>query len=175
MVAHLRCDILRTDETVTTLTQRIYMEELTILLAEDNEGDVILTKRMLQRANIGCKLKVVTDGAEATDCLFGNSQGGTQEPFMPQVVLLDLNMPKKGGLEVLRLIRANEKTKSLPVIIQTSSEDDKDVAESHSLGANCYIRKPIDFSEFAEAMVRLGICYQEVRPPAAPEVGNRQL
>src|SRR5713101_6239476 len=127
-----------------------------ILLVEDNPDDVALTIRALKSHNITNDVIVAHDGVEALDCLFGT--GGVPGPDeLPAVVLLDLNLPKVNGMEVLQLIRADERTRLLPVVILTSSDEERDVIDGYSLGANSYVRKPVDFVEFTEAAQQLGL------------------
>lgn len=134
------------------------MAEKTILLVEDNLDDVSLTKRALQKANIVNKLVVAEDGVEALDYLFCTGRHAGRNPCeLPQVVLLDLKLPKIDGMEVLKKIRANSKTNLLPVVILTSSKEERDLTEGYSLGANSYIRKPVNFNQFAEAVRQLGL------------------
>jgi CheY-like chemotaxis protein len=129
-----------------------------ILLAEDNPDDVLLTKRAFERSNLLNEIIVVNDGQEAVDYLFGKGQYKSRKnASLPQLVLLDLKMPKMDGLEVLRKIRENERTKYLPVVILTTSKEEKDIIESYSLGANSYIIKPVDFDQFSEAVKQLGL------------------
>ena len=130
----------------------------TILLVEDNESDELLTVRAFKNSGIANELDVVRDGAEAIDYLMRTgSHEGRDVSKMPAVILLDLNLPKISGLEVLRRIRAEERTKMLPVVVLTSSKQDEDVIRSYSLGANAYVRKPVDFAEFATAAKTLGL------------------
>jgi CheY-like chemotaxis protein len=134
------------------------MEEKIILLVEDNPDDVDLTIRAFKRNNIGNKVIVAEDGAEALDYLFGTGTYiGRNMKDMPVVVLLDLKLPKKDGLEVLKSIRQDERTKLLPVVVLTSSAEQKDVIKGYSLGANSYVRKPINFEQFVEAVKHLGL------------------
>jgi two-component system, response regulator len=124
-----------------------------ILLVEDNESDELLTTRALKKANIENAMAVVRDGEEALDYLFGRgAYAGRDVSDLPAVVLLDLNLPKIGGLEVLRSIRADERTRRVPVVVLTSSAEDEDIIKSSDLGANAYVRKPVDFGQFAEAV-----------------------
>ncbi len=130
----------------------------TILLVEDNLDDVALTLHALKKKNIKNEITVVYNGAEALDFLFGTGKYSDRDlTNMPTVILLDLKLPKVGGLEVLRQIRANELTKFLPVVILTSSKEEQDIINGYSLGVNSYVRKPIDFNEFAEAVSHLGL------------------
>ncbi|MBI2519103.1 MAG: response regulator [Bdellovibrio sp.] len=134
------------------------MNEKTILLVEDNPIDEKLTVRALEKNKIANKVIVARDGAEALDFLFCRGKFAACDPLnLPEMVLLDLKLPKVDGLDVLRKIRSNERTKLLPVVILTSSLEDKDVIESYQLGANSYIRKQIDFDQFAEAVRHLGL------------------
>ncbi len=134
------------------------MEEKTILLVEDNPDDEALTLRALQKNNIRNKVVVAHDGAEALDFLFCTGAYANRNPKdMPQVVLLDLKLPKVDGLEVLRRIRADARTSLLPVVILTSSKEEQDIMESYKNGANSYVRKPVDFNQFLEAARQLGL------------------
>ena len=142
------------------------MKNKTILLVEDNPDDVKLTLRALERSRITNEVTVARDGVEALDYLFGTGKfEGRDTELMPQVVLLDLKMPKIDGIEVLRRIRADERTKLLPVVILTTSNEDKDRIESYRLGANSYIRKPVDFNQFAEAVQQLGLYWLVLNEP----------
>jgi len=134
------------------------MKSKVILLVEDNPDDVTLTLRALKKSNILNQVVVAEDGVEALDYLFGTGKyAGRDMGIMPQVVLLDLKMPKMDGLEVLHRIRADERTKLLPVVILTTSSEDKDRIESYKFGANSYIRKPVDFNQFVAAVQHLGL------------------
>jgi two-component system, response regulator len=134
------------------------MSERIILLVEDNANDEALTQRALKKANIMNKVVVARDGALALDYLFVKGTFAERDPGeVPQVVLLDLNLPKVGGLDVLRAIRADPRTKLLPVVVLTSSKQDRDLVEGYSLGANSYVVKPVDFSKFSEAVRQLGL------------------
>jgi len=134
------------------------MSNKTILLVEDNSDDVELTLRALQKNNIKNKIVVANDGAEALDFLFGTGKySGRNLAEMPTIVLLDLKLPKIDGLEVLRRIRANDLTKFLPVVILTSSKEEQDILNGYSLGVNSYVRKPVDFIQFADAVSHLGL------------------
>ena len=128
-----------------------------ILLAEDNADDVALTQRALKKANIANELAVVSDGQEALDYLFSEGKYEGQTLPTPCLVLLDLNMPKVNGLEVLEAIRADERTRLTPIVILTTSKEERDLVEGYRLGANSYIRKPVDFAQFAEAIRQLGL------------------
>ncbi len=129
-----------------------------ILLVEDNPDDEALTLRALKKNNIKNEVVVARDGAEALDYLFGTGKyAGRDTAHLPQVVLLDLKLPKIEGLEVLRRVRTDERTKLLPVVILTSSNEDQDRIAGYGLGANSYVRKPVDFSQFLEAARQLGL------------------
>lgn len=130
----------------------------TILLVEDNADDEALTRRALKKNNISNELVVAHDGVEALDYLFGTGQyEGRDLTQMPQVILLDLKLPKVDGLEVLRRLREAERTRLLPVVILTSSREQQDLVDGYGLGANSYIRKPVDFAQFVEAVRQLGL------------------
>lgn len=134
------------------------MNSKIILLVEDNPDDVKLTERALKKSKILNELLVARDGIEAVEYLFGTGKyAGRDVKILPQVVLLDLKMPRMDGLEVLQRIRADERTKLLPVVVLTTSSEDKDRVESYKLGANSYIRKPVDFDQFVSAVQNLGL------------------
>ena len=129
-----------------------------ILLVEDNPDDEVLTIRALNKNNILNEVVVVRDGAEALDFLFGEGQHeGRNISAMPEVILLDLKLPKIGGLEVLSRLRSDERTKLLPVVVLTTSNNDKDIIGSYNLGANSYICKPVNFDDFTTAVKQLGL------------------
>jgi two-component system, response regulator len=129
-----------------------------ILLVEDNEDDELLTLRALTRNNIKNEVVVARNGADALDFLFGTgAHAGRDLSVMPEVTLLDLKLPKVSGLEVLRALRANDLTKLLPVVVLTSSLEEQDLIRSYGLGANSYVRKPVDFNQFTEAVRHLGL------------------
>lgn len=132
-----------------TVTERM------ILLVEDDPDHEVLTIRALKKSNIANNIKVAHDGEEAIAMLFGD--GAAILPYLPQVILLDLKLPKVDGLEVLRRIRESEQTCMLPVVILTSSDEDSDLIRSYKLGVNSYIRKPVNFNDFAEATRQLGM------------------
>jgi CheY-like chemotaxis protein len=143
-----------------TTKERLGMkiENKTILLVEDNPEDGILALRALKKNNIGKKVFVVHDGAEALDFLFCTNTYAERNPReMPQLILLDIQLPKIDGLEVLRRLRANQRTRRLPVVMLTSSNEEQDLIQSYESGANSYIRKPVDFSQFVDAIRQLGI------------------
>lgn len=128
-------------------------EPKTILLVEDNADDEQLTLRAMRQSDVPNIIRVARDGAEAIDALFGVNAGSR----LPDLVLLDLKLPKVSGLEVLQRIRSEEKTKTLPIVVLTSSDEERDIVESYNLGANSYIRKPVDFDEFIDAVRQLGL------------------
>lgn len=129
-----------------------------ILLVEDDANDIELTKRAFERNRLANVFLVARDGAEALEMLFGSSMEAMHADLSElQLILLDLKLPKVSGLEVLRKIRADERTRMIPVVILTSSDEERDVVESYGLGANSYVRKPIDFEQFVEAVRELGL------------------
>ena len=143
------------------------MESKKILLVEDNPRDVELTKRALQKSNVTNGLMVVEDGVEALKYFFGeDGKSGCSIDDLPVVVLLDLKLPKVDGLEVLRRLRADDKTKLIPVVVLTSSNEEKDIVASYDLGANSFVRKPVKFSDFAEAIRQLGLYWLILNQPA---------
>jgi len=134
------------------------MSEKHILLVEDNPDDVELTLRAFKKNHIMNSLHVVTDGAEALEYLFGTGKyAGRDTSRQPTVILLDLKLPKVDGLEVLKAIRADERTKLLPVVVLTSSKEEMDIMNVYANGANSYIRKPVEFEKFIEAVGQLGL------------------
>jgi two-component system response regulator len=142
----------------------------TILLVEDNPDDELLTLRTLKKNNVCNHVVVARDGAEALEYLFATGRYEGRNPsVMPQVVLLDLHLPKLDGLEVLRRIRADERTRLLPTVILTSSEEQQDVVDGYGLGANSYVRKPLDLNEFRAAVGELGMYWMVLNeaPPHA--------
>ncbi|MGD0354534.1 MAG: response regulator [Dehalococcoidia bacterium] len=141
------------------------MKNKVILLVEDNPGDIKLTKRALEQNQITNELIVAEDGEEALDYLFGTGQyAGRDVRIIPAMVLLDLKLPRVDGLEVLQKIRANELTSLLPVVILTSSDQEKDIIASYKLGANSYICK-VDFNQFAESVRNLGLYWLLLNEP----------
>lgn len=132
------------------------MQEKIILLVEDNPKDEALTLRALRKSNIVNRVDIARDGAEALDYLLAPDAEGKERP-LPQLVLLDLKLPKVDGHEVLRRIRAEPRTALLPVVILTTSVEDADRFDSYRLGANSYVRKPVDFAQFVEAVGQLGL------------------
>lgn len=139
-----------------------------ILLVEDNPDDEELVLRSLRKANIANEVRVARDGAQALEMLYGD---GAAHATQPALVLLDLKLPKIGGLEVLRRIRAEASTRLLPVVVLTSSSEDEDILASYERGANSYVRKPVDFTEFASAVQRLGLYWLLVNS-VPPEAGG---
>ena len=146
------------------------MDKKIILLVEDNPDDEALTLRAFKKNNIGNEVIVARDGAEALHYLFGNgeSAGPGKMTISPAIILLDLKLPKIDGLEVLRRLRDDARTKLLPVIILTSSKEEQDLLNGYRLGANSYIRKPVDFGQFVEAVRQLGLYWLVLNevPPA---------
>ncbi len=133
-------------------------EEVEILLVEDNPTDVELTLRALKKNNLANKVYVVTDGAEALDYLFATGVYKEREiDERPKVVLLDLKLPKVDGLEVLKKVKSDERTRNIPVVVLTSSKEEQDRIESYNLGVNSYIVKPVDFEQFSKSVQELGL------------------
>jgi two-component system response regulator len=148
----------------------VISEEHVILLVEDNPDDVELTRRAFDKCNILNTLVVAGDGEEALGYLFREGKHADRDATLsPHMVLLDLNLPKVNGLEVLRRLRADPRTKRLPVVVLTTSVEERDIIESYDLGANSYVRKPVDFAQFLEAARQLGLYWLVLnkRPPAA--------
>ena len=137
-----------------------------ILLVEDNPDDEALNLRALKSSNIANEVVVTRDGVEALDYLFGiGAYADRDTRVMPQVVLLDLKLPKMNGLDVLRRLPDDERTKPLPVVVLTSSDEERDIIESYGLGANSYIRKPVAFAQFTEAVRQLGLYWLVLNQP----------
>jgi two-component system, response regulator len=150
------------------------LEEKIILLVEDNPDDVTLTERALKKSHILNKLIVTKDGAEALDYIFCTGNYSDRDKnIMPEVILLDLKLPKIDGLEVLKRIRADRRTKLLPVVILTSSKEENDLINGYTFGANSYIRKPVNFNQFVEAIRQLGLYWLVLNE--APPIDNRKL
>jgi len=139
-----------------------------ILLVEDNPDDEALTLRAFRRNNVRNPIVVVRDGAEALEWLFREGAHAGRDPADPQVVLLDLKLPKVDGLEVLRRLRASDATRLLPVVILTSSKEESDVIQGYELRANSYIRKPVDFERFVEAVREIGLYWLVLNEPPPP-------
>jgi two-component system, response regulator len=143
------------------------MQEKIILLVEDNADDEKLTLRALRKNNISNEVVVARNGAEALDYLFGTgAYAGRDLNVMPQVVLLDLKLPKVDGLEVLQRVRADDRTRLLPMVILTSSNEEADRINGYGLGANSYVRKPVDFNQFLEAVRQLGLYWLVLNEPS---------
>lgn len=138
-----------------------------VLLVEDNPDDVKLTLKAFERSRLANQVEIAWDGVEAVDFLFGTGKhAGRDLSSMPAVILLDMKMPRMDGLEVLRRIRSDDRTKLLPVVVLTSSNEDKDRVESYRLGINSYVRKPVDFNQFVEAALQLGLYWMVLNEPA---------
>ncbi len=146
------------------------MTDRAILLVEDNPDDEALTLRAFKKHNITNEVVVARDGAQALEYLFGTGRyAGRDMELMPQLILLDLKLPKVDGLEVLGQIRADDRTRLLPVVVLTSSTEERDLVESYRLGANSYVRKPVDFNQFVEAARQLGLYWLLMnQPPPVP-------
>jgi len=148
------------------------MNDRVILLVEDNAKDEELTLRAFKKSNILNPVVVARDGVEALDYLFARGAHSKRSPAaMPQVILLDLKLPKIDGLEVLETLRADERTRLLPVVILTSSNEEQDLVRSYSLGANSYVRKPVDFARFVEAARQLGLYWLVLNETAPISAG----
>lgn len=146
------------------------MDKKIILLVEDNPDDELLLLRALTKNHIANKVIVARDGVEALDYLFGTGEyAGRDMSLMPQVILLDLKLPKIDGLEVLKRIRASALTKLIPVIVLTTSTEQQDIVRSYDLGANSYVHKPVDFDEFIEATRQLGLYWLVINRTASDE------
>lgn len=144
------------------------MKDKVILMVEDNPRDEALTLRALRKSNIVNDVVVARDGVEALDYLFGTgTYEGRDTSIVPQLILLDLKLPRMDGLQVLKSLRADDRTKRLPVVVFTSSSEEEDMLKSYDLGANSYVRKPVDFEHFSEATRQLGM-YWLLLNQAAP-------
>jgi CheY-like chemotaxis protein len=149
----------------------VNVDMIEILLVEDNPNDVELTLRAFAKHNVANRIHVARDGQEALDYLFAVGEGG--EHVCPKVVLLDLKLPKVDGLEVLREIRASERLRNVPVVVLTSSREEKDIVESYDLGVNSYIVKPIEFEKFVETVDTLGLYWLLLnQPPRAAQLSG---
>lgn len=148
------------------MTRTPLMSEKIILLVEDNPDDQSLAIRALKRSNILNEIVVAHDGVEALDFLFATGAHANRDKnIQPAVILLDLKLPRIDGIEVLRRLRADDRTKLLPVVVLTTSNEDQDVINSYSLGCNSYVRKPVDFVQFAEAIRQLGMYWLLLNEP----------
>jgi two-component system response regulator len=146
------------------------MNDKVILLVEDNPRDEALTLRALKKSNIVNEVVVAHDGVEALDYLLGTgTYAGRDMDMMPQLILLDLKLPKVNGLQVLQAIRSDERIRRLPVVIFTSSSEEEDMIKSYDLGANSYVRKPVDFEQFLEATRQLGMYWLVLNQVAPAE------
>jgi CheY-like chemotaxis protein len=143
--------------------------EVEILLVEDSPEDAELTIRALRRNKIANEIQVAEDGAEALDFLFCRGEFKDRLPSqVPRLVLLDLKLPKVGGIEVLRAIRADERTRAIPVVVLTSSKEERDLIDGYSLGVNAYAQKPVDFEKFSETVRQIGMFWMLVNQPPPP-------
>jgi CheY-like chemotaxis protein len=143
-----------------------------ILLVEDNPDDEALTMRALHKNRIANEVVVARDGVEALEYLFGTgAHAGRDTSQLPQIVLLDLKLPKLSGLEVLSRVRADPRTRLLPIVVLTSSQEERDVVDSYGRGANSYVRKPVDFQEFVEAVKSLGLYWLVLNEPVPQRRG----
>ncbi len=146
------------------------MNEKSILLVEDNPQDEMLTLRALRRANLVNRVDVARDGQQALDYMFREGEFADREgPDLPAVVLLDIGLPRLSGLEVLERLRADERTSLTPVVILTSSDDERDRLNSYENGCNSFVRKPVEFAEFAETVARLGVYWLATNEPPSVE------
>ncbi len=142
------------------------MADKVILLVEDNPDDEALTMRALKKSGVVSEIIVARDGAEALDYLFGTGpHAGRDLNVMPMLTLLDLKLPRIGGLEVLERVRGDQRTRSLPIVILTSSKEDPDLLRAYQLGCNSYIRKPVDFTQFTESVRQLGLYWLVLNEP----------
>jgi CheY-like chemotaxis protein len=142
------------------------MNEIEILLVEDNQADVELTLRALKKNNIANRIEVVGDGEEALDFVFARGKYASRSlDSIPRLILLDLKLPKIGGIDVLTQIKGNPKTRMIPVVVLTSSKEDRDIVESYKLGVNSYIVKPVDFDKFIDSVRSLGVYWLLLNQP----------
>jgi two-component system response regulator len=150
------------------------LDEIEILLVEDNPTDAELTMRALKRKNLINRLHWVKDGAEALDFLFAKGEYSDRNvEDLPKLILLDLRMPKVDGLEVLHKIKEDERTRRIPVVVLTSSKEDRDIVESYKLGVNSYVSKPVEFDEFIDAVSTMGFYWILInKPPSEVPHGN---
>ncbi|CAG1009426.1 Response regulator rcp1 [Anaerolineales bacterium] len=146
------------------------MKSKTILLVEDNPSDIELTRRAFEKSRIANELVIAEDGQEALEYLFDvDPLTGSNLNELPALILLDLKLPKMDGLQVLHQIRIDDRTSRLPVVILTTSNEEQDIAQSYDLGANSYIRKPVDFKQFSESVQHLGLYWLVMNEPAPPK------
>jgi len=144
-------------------------QNIEVLIVEDNPDDLDMTLRALSKAHLANRIKVARDGAEALDFIFGTSpHNGCNANGVPKVILLDLKLPKIDGLEVLRRVKADARTKAIPVVVLTSSKEQPDVAECYNLGVNSYIVKPVNFERFASTVAELGMYWLLLNHPPQP-------
>ncbi len=151
------------------------MENKLILLVEDNPDDEALTLRTINKHRFLCDVVVARDGVEALDFVFGTGLFANRDlSVMPQLILLDLKLPKVDGLEVLKRLRSDQQTRLLPVVVFTSSNESHDIGESYRLGANSYIRKPVDYNQFSEAVRLIGLYWlgENLSPHSAGQIGS---
>jgi CheY-like chemotaxis protein len=140
-----------------------------ILLVEDNADDEALTMRALKKNNISNQIVITRDGVEALDFLFGTGPYAGHETQVPQLILLDLKLPKLDGFEMLKRLRADPRTRLIPVVILTSSKEQQDIVQGYGLGANSYVRKPVDFQQFIESVRQLGLYWLVINERPSPE------
>ncbi len=141
------------------------LNEIEVLLVEDNVHDAEMTIRSLRKVNLSNKLVHVKDGQEALDFIFAEGRYSGREVYKPKVILLDIKMPKVDGIEVLRQLKSRESTRTIPIVIMTSSKDDQDIVRSYELGVNSYVVKPVDFEGFAKAVSELGLYWLLTNQP----------
>jgi two-component system, response regulator len=147
------------------------MKNKIILLVEDNPSDIGLTKRAFEKSHIANEMVVVEDGQEALDYLFGGGSYAERDlNDLPALILLDLKLPRVAGLDVLRQVRADERTSRLPVVILTTSQEEQDIAQGYDLRANSYVRKPVDFTKFVDAIQHMGLYWLVLNEPPPPKV-----
>jgi CheY-like chemotaxis protein len=149
------------------------MSEPVILLVEDNPDDVELTRMALEETHLTNRLVVVRDGVEALDWLYCTGTHAERAPcLIPSLVLLDLKLPKMSGLQVLQHLRGDDRTRRLPVVVLTSSKEEQDIIRSYNLGANSYIQKPVDYTQFLEAIRQLGVYWMVLNEPPPAGAGG---